>query len=163
MLTETDRRLVARLCRDLPIDARPFQALADELGMTEADVIARIERFERDGLLRRFGAIVRHRRAGIAANVMAAWIVPDEQADEVGAYAASFDEVSHCYLRAPAPGWPYTFYAMIHGRRLEQCAAVAGAVTERFGLPEPRLLRSTREFKKSSVQYFDSQPQEDNR
>ena len=93
---------------------------------------------------------------------MAVWAVADERADEVGAYAASFEQVSHCYLRAPAPAWPYTFYAMIHGQRLEQCAAVAGAITGRFHLPEPLLLTSTREFKKSSVQYFDSQPQEDN-
>jgi DNA-binding Lrp family transcriptional regulator len=163
MLTGADRRLIARLCGDLPLETRPFAALADELGTTEADVIERIGRLERDGLLRRLGAIVRHRRAGIAANVMAVWIVPDEQADEVGAYAASFDEVSHCYLRAPAPSWPYTLYAMIHGRQPEQCAAVAEAVTQRFGLPEPLLLASKREFKKSSVQYLNTQPQDSSR
>ncbi len=161
-LDEEDKRLIARLCGDVPIEARPFAAIANELGTSEQDVIARMRRFERDGVLRRFGALIRHREAGIAANVMAAWVVPDERADAVGAYAASLDEVTHCFLRAPAAGWPQTLYAMIHARTRKRCDAVAAAIAERFALTDCVLLASTREFKKQSIRYFDRQRREDN-
>jgi DNA-binding Lrp family transcriptional regulator len=158
-LGEEDRRLIARLCGDLPLEERPFLALAEELGCTEQDVLERTRRLERDGVMRRFGAIVAHREAGVAANAMAAWVVPDERADEAGACAASFEAVSHCYLREPAPGWPYTLFAMIHGASERACREVAAAIAQRFGLSEWVLLTSRREFKKSSLQYFDTQHQ----
>jgi len=160
-LDELDKRLIARLSKDLPLVQRPFRALADQLGTTEDDVIERTRRLDRGGTMRRFGAILHHREAGLRANVMTAWIVPEERADEIGRYAASFDEVTHCYLRQAAPGWPYTFYTMIHAGSNEQCRATAAAIAERFGLTKWRMLTSKREFKKSSVQYFETQPQGD--
>ncbi len=162
VLNEEDKRLIRRLCEDVPLEARPFAAIADELGSTEPEVIARVRRLEREGVLRRFGALIRHREAGIAANVMAAWVVADEQADAVGAYAASLDEVTHCLLRAPATDWPYTLYAMIHARTRARCDALAAAIAERFGLTDSAMLASTREFKKRSTRYFDRQRREDN-
>ena len=152
--TGLDKRLIARLCGDLPLEERPFLALAEELGSTEDELIGRMRRLERDGVMRRFGAIVRHREAGIAGNAMAAYVVPDEQADEIGEYVASLDEVTHCYLREAAPEWPYTFYAMIHARAEAGCREVARAIAERFGLTERVVLASRREFTKRSVEYF---------
>jgi DNA-binding Lrp family transcriptional regulator len=149
-----DKRLIARLCGDLPLEERPFRALAEELGSTEDEVIGRIRRLERDGVMRRLGAIVRHREAGIAGNAMAAWVVPDERADEIGEHVASLDEVTHCYLREAAPGWPYTLYAMIHARSEERCREVARAIAERFGVTDYVVLASRREFTKRSVEYF---------
>jgi len=160
-LDELDKRLIARLSKDLPLVQRPFRALADELDTTEDDVIERTRRLEGAGMIRRFGAILHHREAGLRANAMVAWIVPEERADEVGRYAASLDEVTHCYLREAAPGWPYTFYTMIHAASVEQCRATAAAIAKRFGLTKWRMLTSKREFKKSSVQYFETQPQGD--
>ena len=155
-LDEADKALIARLCRELPLTERPFEALAAELGATEQDVLDRVRRFEREGILRRFGAMLRHRRAGVTHNAMVAWIVPEAQADEVGAYAATFDAVSHCYLREAAPGWPHTFYTMVHGRRPDEIEAVVDAIAGRFGLTERRVLTSRHELKKTSVAYFES-------
>ena len=152
-----DKRLIARLGGDLPLEERPFEALATELGSTEAEVLERISRLERDDVMRRFGAIVRHRKAGIVANAMVAWVVPDQQADEIGEYAASFSEVSHCYLRETAPDWPYAFYTMVHATSEAGCREVVAAIAERFGLKQWLVLTSKREFKKSSVQYFSPQ------
>jgi len=152
--SELDKRLIARLCGDLPLEERPFLALAEELGSTEDELIVRVRRLEQDGVMRRLGAIVRHRQAGIAGNAMAAYVVQDERADEIGKYVASLDEVTHCYLREAAPEWPYTFYAMIHARTEAGCREVARGIAERFGLTEWVVLASKREFTKRSVEYF---------
>jgi len=156
-LDPEDKRLIARLCGDLPVEARPFLSLAEELNMTEAEVLTRTRRLDREGLIRRFGAIVRHHKAGLVANTMVAWVVPEERADEIGEYAASFQEVSHCYLREPAPGWPYTFFTMIHATNRGRCREVAAAIAKRFGLTTSLTLPTTREFKKSSMEYFGRQ------
>jgi len=160
-LGEEDKRLIARLCKDLPLEERPFLALAEALGTTEDEVLERTRRLDREGIMRRFGAILEHRKAGMVGNAMTAWAVSDERADEVGEYAASLEAVSHCYLRERARGWPYTLFAMIHAGSDAACRGVAAAIAERFGLKEWVLLTSTREFKKSSLQYFDTQHQEE--
>jgi len=156
-----DKRLIARLGGDLPLEARPVEALATEPGSTETEILERTGRLDRDGVMRRFGAIVRHRKAGIVANAMVAWVVPEQQADEIGEYAASFSEVSHCYLRETAPGWPYAFYTMVHATSEGRCREVVAAIAGRFGLNQWLMLRTKREFKKSSVQYFGPQHQGD--
>ncbi|MBN1917439.1 MAG: Lrp/AsnC family transcriptional regulator [Verrucomicrobia bacterium] len=151
-----DKALIARLCGELPLTERPFEALAVELGTTERDVLDRVRRLEHGGALRRCGAMIRHRKAGMTHNAMVAWVVPEAETDAVGMHAASFGAVSHCYVRSAAPGWPYTLYTMIHGSAASGVEAVIEAIAARFGLTQRRVLTSRREFKKSSVRYFDT-------
>ena len=54
----------------LPLDPRPFARVAERLGATEETVIDRLAALRRDGLIRRFGVIVRHQELGYCANAM---------------------------------------------------------------------------------------------
>jgi len=149
-----DRRLIAVMQGDIPILERPFAAIGRELGLTESEVIRRLRRFQEVGWLRRVAAILRHREAGFVANAMSVWRVPADRVDEAGRAMAAFPEVSHCYRRPTAPDWPYSLYAMIHGRLPDDCRRVADEIA-RVVRPEAyKLLFSTREFKKTSMTYF---------
>lgn len=156
-LDDLDRMIIAELQGDLPLAERPFSAVAGAVGSSEAEVLARLESFRQQGILRRVAAILYHREAGYAANVMAVWDVPDDRADETGAIMASFAEVSHCYRRPRRPGWPYNLFTMIHGRDHEQCRKVAADIAARTAPRRYELLPSTREFKKTSLEYFPGQ------
>ncbi|MBM7865507.1 AsnC family transcriptional regulator [Heliobacterium gestii] len=154
MLTETDKKLIRLLQDDLPVAPRPFAVLAEQVGLTEEEVIARTRRYQEQGLMRRFGVALRHREVGFTANGMGCWDVPEERAEEVGRIMATFSEASHCYQRPRFDGWPYSHFTMLHGQSREECAAVARRISEATGITNYRLLFSTEELKKTSMRYF---------
>lgn len=159
-LSDRDKALVRLLQDDLPGTETPFDDLAQRLRSEGADadeawVLERTREFAAEGVIRRFGAAVRHTRTGFAANAMGVWECPDEQVEAAGVTMASFPEVSHCYQRPRTPTWHGNLYTMIHGRTKADCEAVAERIREATGLKAARLLYSTREFKKSSMRYFE--------
>ncbi len=154
-LDATDRKIIARLQGDLPLVSRPFAAMAQELGLSEAEVVERIQSLADAKVMRRFGATLRHQRSGFASNVMVAWRVPAERAPEVGRLLASFRNVSHCYWREPCDDFPYNLFSMVHGRDEQECRAVVAEMAAQAHADAHDLLFSLEELKKTSMRYFD--------
>ncbi|MBI3292620.1 MAG: Lrp/AsnC family transcriptional regulator [Elusimicrobia bacterium] len=153
----TDREIafIRVLQEDFPLVSRPFQTLAESLGCSEAEVLEQARRFQEQGRMRRYAAILFHRRAGFTENAMGVWVVPGDRMEEVGRTMASFKKVSHCYQRPVYPDWPYSIFTMVHGRTVEECQAVIDAIAQATELTEYCLLYSTREYKKIRLKYFD--------
>jgi len=112
-----------------------------------------------DGTIRRFGAFANHRKAGFAANALVVWQVPSDRLDAAGAALAASSSVSHSYARTPQADWPYNLYAMVHARTADElsatCEDLSQAVEKAACSPVPRqVLKTVREFKKSSMRYF---------
>ncbi len=150
-----ERRAVVALQRDLPAEAEPFAGLAEAVGLS-ADRLLELGRgFLEEGLCRRYGAVLHHRRAGLAANVLVAWRVGEADADAAGRIAAGRAGVSHCFLREPVEGWPYSLYTMVHGRSRQECALVVDEIIAATGLRHHIMLWTTAEYKKARVRYFD--------
>jgi DNA-binding Lrp family transcriptional regulator len=154
MVDETDKRVIGLIQGDIPLCERPFKELAAKVGISEDAFVERIRDLKKRGVIRRFGATLRHQEAGYSANAMSAWRVPEERADEVGKIIAGFREVTHCYRRRPHPKWPYNLYAMIHGRSEEDCRLAAERMSKLVGIDNYVLLFSAEEFKKTSMEYF---------
>jgi DNA-binding Lrp family transcriptional regulator len=154
-LTDLDRRIVQRLQEDLPVVSRPFLAVAERLGITENELLDKIREFMDDGIIRRFGATLRHQRSGFSANAMVVWRVKPEEAERVANILSSFREVTHCYQRPALPGWPYRLFTMIHGRFREECEALARRMANHAGVEDYRLLFTEDELKKTTMVYFD--------
>jgi len=154
MMGERDKIVIKKLQDDLPLDREPFRQLASELGCSQEEVIQAIEDLSRRGIMRRFGAVLRHHNAGYIYNAMVMWEVPEEKVDEAGAYMASFREISHCYLRETPPGWPYNMYCMIHARTEATIARIVTAIAEKLGVKNYKIVNSVRELKKTSMVYF---------
>ena len=154
MIDEKDKKVIGIIQGDLPLDPRPFHIAAQKVGMTEREFIERIRRLKQEGIIRRFGATLRHQEAGFSSNAMVAWKVPDEKIDEVGKKMAQFREVTHCYHRKAPSQWPYNIYTMIHGSSRKQCHEIAEKIAQATGVSEYILLFSEKEFKKTSMKYF---------
>jgi len=80
-----DRALLRAIEPELPLVARPYAALAAEVGLPEAEIIRRLERLTAIGAIRRLGVVVRHRALGYRANAMVVWALPDGRVAELGA------------------------------------------------------------------------------
>lgn len=154
MLTELEQKVIRGLQCDLPVTARPFQEVAEELGLSEAELTAIIRRLMDQGYIRRFGATIRHRLSGFQANAMAAWSVPADRLEQVGALMAACREVTHCYERQGSDVWPYNLYTMIHGKTQAECEAIAQRLAAAAGIKDYVLLFSDAELKKTTMRYF---------
>ena len=154
MIDEKDKTVIRLIQGDLPLESRPFASLAEQAGMTEEEFVDRILALKESGVIRRFGATLRHQEAGFNSNAMVAWQVPEECIEEVGTVLSGFREVTHCYHRRPQRDWTYNLYTMVHGESREACRRIARCMAEKVHVDEYVLLFSEKEFKKTSMKYF---------
>ncbi len=153
-VSEADKAVIRELQEDLPLIPRPYDAMAQRLGMDPAGLFALARGFEERKIMRRFSAVLHHRRSGFRANAMVVWQVPPERAEEVGLTMAQHPAVTHCYERPTFPDWPYTHFSMIHATTQEECEEIAREIGEATQISDNLLLYSTREYKKTRVRYF---------
>jgi DNA-binding Lrp family transcriptional regulator len=151
---ELDHEIINALSGDISGSLRPFKDIADSLGVSEEEVLERIRGYSDRGVLRRMGAMIAHRVAGVDANGMIVWDVPEDTLEEIGAKLAAAPEVTHCYARPRQPEWPYCLYTMVHGKTRDDCKRVAERLAKEVGVERYKLVFSTREFKKTSPRYF---------
>lgn len=157
MLDTINRRLVALVQDGLPLVSRPFSHVAEELNVSEQEVIQRIDALLGAGMITRFGVVVRHYELGYHANAMVVWDVPDDRVDEVGKRLGEVDCVTLCYRRPRRlPLWPYNLFCMIHGKdrqrvlvKLEDIVAVVGLADIDY-----KVLFSGRRFKQRGAHYI---------
>jgi siroheme decarboxylase len=145
---------IARLIQgDIPLTGRPFRRIAETAGLTEEEVLSLVHGLRKRDIIRKIGAIVRHRMVGYTRNVMVVWAVPPASVEAAGKALSSFAEVTHCYERTPPFAGRYNLFTMVHFRNeadellLREMAAAAGVT-------DFRVLRSLEEFKKNSMEYF---------
>ena len=155
--SEDDKRFICILQRDLPAAPAPFDIWAEEAGVDPDELLERAQTFVNRFYMRRFAAVLNHRRAGFGANGMAVWRVAEQDLERIGPQMAAFRAVSHCYRRPTYPDWPYSIFTMVHARSKEQCEEVIAAIAEETGITDPdarAVLYSTYEFKKIRLVYY---------
>ncbi|MBF0121452.1 MAG: Lrp/AsnC family transcriptional regulator [Desulfobacterales bacterium] len=154
MIDELEKRIIASIQDDIPITERPYMEIASKLNISEDLLLEKLKDLIERGIIRRFGATIRHQKSGYKANAMVAWEVDENSINEIGKKMASFKQVSHCYHRIPTPEWSYNLYTMIHAKTESACRKIAVKMAKEMSLDKYMLLFSKRELKKSSMQYF---------
>lgn len=156
-LAPSEAALVSVIQQGFPLTPRPFAEIALRSGLTEVQVIAQIESWSTNDVVKRVGVIVRHQELGFLANAMVVWDVPDSQVSMIGARAAALPYVTLCYRRRRClPDWPYNLYCMIHGRDRDSVLERIDALKQRCGLRSYSnlILFSRRRFKQNGARYL---------
>ncbi|WP_456431190.1 glutamate-1-semialdehyde 2,1-aminomutase [Thermosulfuriphilus sp.] len=160
-LDPLDIKILALLQEDIPLVEQPFRLLAQRVGISEKQFLKRLQSLQDRGLIRRFGATIRHDRSGYPANAMVAWQVPEERLEEVGNLLAAIEGVTHCYARRAPDFWPYNLYTMVHGPDEEACLRLIAQMARRTGVSTYEILFTEREFKRSTRRYFKTTAEEE--
>ena len=150
-MSRVDEKLIRLLQDGISFEHAPFAACAQELGISENDVISRLNTLIETQKIRRFGASIGHIALGFTANGMCVWDVPPERVAAVGQIMSSFEDVSHCYERPRFEEWPYNMYTMIHGRSQEECKIIAEKISKAIGISKYEIVFSEKELKKKGV------------
>jgi DNA-binding Lrp family transcriptional regulator len=129
-MDELDRAIVDRLQTGFPICERPFLDVAQALGTTEDELIARIDRLLRTGTLSRFGPLFQVERMG-GALTLAAMSVPAAEFEHTAAAVNALPEVAHNYAREHS----LNMWFVLATESAEATAKTVDRIEARTGLP----------------------------
>ncbi|MDD2585468.1 MAG: AsnC family transcriptional regulator [Syntrophomonadaceae bacterium] len=149
-----DLEIIKLLQKEIPLESRPYLRLAEQLGISEAEIVRRIKVMKDKGVIRRFGATLNHRKAGFTINAMVGWKVDLSIADQAGSIMASFNEVSHCYLRDVPKEFGYSMFTMIHTYSEEKLGEIIQKISNGTGIDDFKVIRTIKELKKTSMVYY---------
>ena len=156
MLTELEKKINPRCATRSGNTQRPYLNIAQDLGISETELLKKLKDLCNQEVIRRFGATLRHQRTGFTANAMVAWKVDEDRIEAVGQKMAAFQQVSHCYRRNPSRDWPYNLYTMVHASDEQSCHETARKMSKATSVKDYALLFSREELKKTSMVYFPS-------
>ena len=150
-MREIDRKILKELEDGLPLVSDPFEVLGRKLGLSAEEVIELLQRLRREGVVRRFGAVVNHFVMGYGANAMVVWKIDEEEIDGAGENVASYPFVSHCYQRMPEEEFPYNLYAMVHGMNQKEIQLNVEKLEKAVGKAADGVFHTLEEYKKKSL------------
>lgn len=138
----------------IPLVSRPWHAIANQLGISVAQLRGTLSEMLQHREIRRIGAVPNHYALGYTLNGMTVWDVADEQVDALGERIGQLPFVSHAYRRPRAlPQWRYNLFAMVHGRHPEQVEQQIAILRDTLGSAcrAHDTLYSTRILKKTGL------------
>ncbi|MGB9588366.1 MAG: AsnC family transcriptional regulator [Armatimonadota bacterium] len=137
-----DRQLLNIIQVDFPIASRPYQILAERLGISESEVLERVHRLFETGIIRKIGPSFDTRRLGHVSILVAAR-VPEERVDEVAHIISSYPQVTHNYGRKSEYNLWFTLICRDEGEMND----ILESIKSRTGISEMHMLPAERTFK----------------
>jgi len=153
-MTPLHNDIVQRAQYDIEMVSEPFKKIIEELNISYDTFFGVLKELQEAGYMRRFASILNHRKAGFNANAMVVWDVDEANGEEIGATAAAFSAVSHCYLRPKYSNWPYNLFTMVHGKTTDETNDIIAEMATEIESKSHMPLYSSREFKKVRIEYF---------
>lgn len=134
VIDDVDRQLIVLTQTGLPLTPQPYADLAIQLGISESDVLVRMQTMLQHGIIRRIGAVPNHYKLGYRANGMSVWDVEDDKLIALGEQVGHLPFVTHCYQRPRhLPSWPYNLFAMVHAHTRDEALAYVAQIQSLLG------------------------------
>jgi siroheme decarboxylase len=136
-----DRQILTLVSNALPLTERPFQAVAEQVGLSEDEVIGRLRNLKEQGLIRRIGAVINPRKMGWHSTLCGVQI-PEDKLDEYASAVNAYPEVTHNYVRTGEPNCWFTLIAPDEERTRQIIREIEGKLrTAVLDLPASRTFK----------------------
>lgn len=148
--------MIAGLQAGIKLERQPFAAISANVQLEEDAVIRQVSAWRGEGVIKRFGVVVRHHELGYRENAMVVWDVPDHLASHMGQLAAQQEGVTLCYRRPrQLPDWPFNLFCMVHGTHRDVVHDLVAQLAANAGLDRysSQILFSRRRFKQCGARY----------
>ena len=147
-IDDIDRAILNRIQSDFPITSRPYRTIAEDLGLSESEVLKRVSRLKASGIIRRIGGNFTPEKLGFVSTLCAAK-VPEDKISQFAEVVNRYPGVTHNYRRENTYNIWFTFIAPSMDEikaNLEQIAAETG-VSDILNLSATRVFKIKAEFK----------------
>ena len=152
-LTTKQKQIASFVQRDCPVVPHFFRNIASACKVKTSDVTETISFFLATGVIRRFGAVLRHQKVLYFHHALVLWAVPNDHIGAAGKRLAALPYVSHCYQRKPAFQERYNLFTMMHFPQTD-IASLMKEISETCDVSDYLILESLEEYKKTSPEYF---------
>lgn len=109
-IDDINRAILNRVQSDFPLTPRPYRTVAEDLGLSEDDVLNRLKRLKKEGFIRRIGGNFVPEKLGFISTLCAAR-VPEDKIDLFAATVNRYSGVTHNYQRNNEFNIWFTFIA----------------------------------------------------
>ena len=141
-LDDIDKTILNRIQSDFPITSRPYLAVANELNLTEKEVLQRVSRLKKTGIIRRIGGNFVPGKLGYVSTLCAA-NVPANKIDQFAETVNRYPGVTHNYQRDNKYNVWFTFIAP----SMEEIKENLNQISEETGVTDILNLPATKVFK----------------
>ena len=141
-LDVTDREILNRIQSDFPITQRPYLSIANDLGITENEVLKCVSSLKENGIIRRIGGNFVPEKLGFVSTLCAAE-VPEDKIDIFSETVNQYPEVTHNYERNNK----YNIWFTIIAPSVEEIEKKLAAISEKTGVHHILNLPASRVFK----------------
>lgn len=149
-----DIAMIRRLQEPFPFTDEPYQKIASDLGVTETEVLGRLDSLLEKGCLKRIGSLPKPAVIPPSGKILVVWQIPEEKIEQTGAEIAEFKEVVCVDQRPVFEGFPYSLYAMMQIGMTAELEVLIKRIQERIGKWPYRVLATDREFRREWIRYF---------
>ncbi len=141
-MEENATKLLNIIQNEFPLESRPFLALANQLNMTEEEVIEIIKQSKENGYIRRLGGVFDSKSLGYTSTLCAVQ-VPEHRIEEVTNIINSYPGVTHNYLR----NHNYNMWFTLTAQSIKRLEAIVNEIKSKTGIINIIVLPSTNTFK----------------
>lgn len=129
-MDEVDRSILNSIQDGFPLTSRPFAELGARLGLSEDEVISRIQKLKDANIIRRIAPVIDVKKLG-GASTLVAMSVPLDRVDEVAGIINAYSEVSHNYLRQDK----YNIWFTVSASSKSRLDQILKEIEEKTGYP----------------------------
>ena len=151
-----EMELLKALQNGLPLSARPFESIAKKLKMTEGELVEKVERMKKKGVIRDLGVVLHEGKVVNKIECMITWSVPEKIMEKVGETMTASPHVSHCGQRKKLKEFPYNLYTVVEGKTREDVIAIARQLSAEAGVNHHKMLWTKTEYKNRQPDFFAS-------
>lgn len=142
-----DKQILDTIQSGFPLEPRPYAVVGEKLGLTEAEVLARVRALKERGIIRRIGASYQSAKLGWRSTLCAAK-VPEDKLEEFTAEVNSHVGVTHNYIR----DHEYNVWFSFIGPSWEKVCETLEGITAKTGidilnLPAEKMFKIKVDFK----------------
>lgn len=151
ILTNEEKKIISISQNDIPIISNPFKNIAKKAKLEENYFINQLQIMKKKNIIRRFAALISHKKAGFVNNGMTLWTLKKQEMIKISKKAIEIKNISHCYERKKSKIWNFNFYCMIHSKNLNNINQIIKEIDTQ---KNPKIIYSTKEFKKKRIKYY---------
>ena len=142
MMDNIDKKILNILQKEFPLEERPYRIIADRLGISEDDVLSRVQKLKNDGVIRRIGAVFDGPTLGRVSALCAAR-VPEEKIEAFVSIVNRSKNVTHNYRRSH----DYNIWFPVSAPSAPELTAFLDDLKDKTGVTDILDMRTTKVFK----------------
>ena len=145
-MTELEQKLLAIIQDAFPLEERPYQELAEQLGSDEQSIFAAVENLRQSGVIRRIGGVYDSKALGFISR-LSAGKVPESALDAFAAVVNEIPAITHNYVRSHE----YNVWFTVIAQSEEEIQKIVEDVCSKTKLHDVHVLLATKKFKINTV------------